>query len=419
VSSGFLPSLNRRTWMILIAYAIAQLGAGMILPFMMIYLHNLRSLSMGLAGIIMSSGNITGAILIPLSGHIYDRVGAKLTTISGVLLNALGVLLFIWAHSPIVAVLASVATTGGMSAWWNSLSAMLSDSRFSTSRRTGIFATAYVFQNVGSGIGAFFGGKWISNLNLDAFASIFVVNIVLLVCFATCIWIVASRVTFMSGDGKNKTGRYRRTLFGHLWLDKVIVGLGLVYSLFAIVITALPGSAFSIWAVNDVGISTNVVGTVFTANTVAIIVGQFIVLRLFERYRRTRLATIAALSYAAGCISIYIARYAGTHILVDVEIYGGFILFALGDTLLFPVIPALANDLAPSGRRGSYNSVINAAWQVGSIVGPSLVGLMFQVDLKGIFFAVLVVLTMIVVGYTIVLENWIPEHINRMAQNKA
>ena len=149
---------------------------------------------------------------------------------------------------------------------------------------------------------------------------------------------------------------------------KPILGLGLTYALFAVVITALPGTAFSVWAINDVRVSTAVVGLAFTVNTVVIILGQFFTVRWSRGHRRTRLTMMSTICYATGCILIYIAHYGGVHLVVLTELYGAFTLFGIGDTLLFPMIPALVNDLAPEKHRGRYNSSINFCWQAGSMV---------------------------------------------------
>jgi hypothetical protein len=43
---------------------------------------------------------------------------------------------------------------------------------------------------------------------------------------------------------------------------------------------------------------------------------------------------------------------------------------------------------------------------------------MFQFGWKDIFFVVLVVLSMIVVGSATILEKWIPEHVNRLLKGE-
>ena len=48
--------------------------------------------------------------------------------------------------------------------------------------------------------------------------------------------------------------------------------------------------------------------------------------------------------------------------------------FALGETLLQPTIPALVNDLAPDHLRGRYNALSSAAFQLAAIIAPPISG---------------------------------------------
>src|SRR5207253_5650729 len=48
--------------------------------------------------------------------------------------------------------------------------------------------------------------------------------------------------------------------------------------------------------------------------------------------------------------------------------------FAVGETLIAPSMPALVNDLAPDVLRGRYNAVFTLSWQLGAVIGPALAG---------------------------------------------
>ena len=48
--------------------------------------------------------------------------------------------------------------------------------------------------------------------------------------------------------------------------------------------------------------------------------------------------------------------------------------FAFGETLMQPTIPAISNDLAADHTRGRYNAINAAAFQGGAIAGPIVAG---------------------------------------------
>ena len=64
--------------------------------------------------------------------------------------------------------------------------------------------------------------------------------------------------------------------------------------------------------------------------------------------------------------------------------------FAFGETLLQPTVPAVYNDLATDRNRGRYNAVNSAAFQAGAIMGPFAAGLLLDAGLHGLFIAIMV-----------------------------
>ncbi len=60
--------------------------------------------------------------LIPLSGIMVQKIGAKASTVCWIVLSAIGSTCFIWARHPLMSVVATVVAIGGMAAWRNSLS---------------------------------------------------------------------------------------------------------------------------------------------------------------------------------------------------------------------------------------------------------------------------------------------------------
>src|SRR5215472_7960058 len=72
--------LSRELWLVEIGVLLNMLGYGAVLPFEIIYLHNGRGFSLGVAGLII--GVVTGAAIAvaPAAGPLIDRFGARLLT---------------------------------------------------------------------------------------------------------------------------------------------------------------------------------------------------------------------------------------------------------------------------------------------------------------------------------------------------
>jgi MFS family permease len=65
-------------------------------------------------------------------------------------------------------------------------------------------------------------------------------------------------------------------------------------------------------------------------------------------------------------------------------------IFALGETLLSPVMPALTNALATDELRGRYNAMGSMIWGVSGVVGPVTAGPLIGSGLGGAWVALVV-----------------------------
>ena len=72
------------------------------------------------------------------------------------------------------------------------------------------------------------------------------------------------------------------------------------------------------------------------------------------------------------------------------------IILTVGEMLVWPVIPTIANDLAPKGREGFYQGIVNSTATGGRMIGPLLGGLL--VDLYGIVILFGVLIFLLVFG---------------------
>jgi MFS family permease len=138
-------------------------------------------------------------------------------------------------------------------------------------------------------------------------------------------------------------------------------------------------------------VSTRVVGFAFAINTVVIVGLQFLVLRQITGRRRTRVLLVMSALWAASWVTLGLTGVVPGTIAATAGILVFHAVFALGETLLQPTIPAITNDMAPDHLRGRYNAVSAGAFQAGTILGPVVAGVMLNHDLSTAFIVMLVV----------------------------
>ncbi len=120
-----------------------------------------------------------------------------------------------------------------------------------------------------------------------------------------------------------------------------------------------------------------VIGWALAANTLLIVLAQLFVLRWLEGRSRTRALAIVGAIFAVSWLVLGAAGVAGTAGRTALAIAGVVtcaVIFAMGETLLSPVMPAITNALATDELRGRYNAMGSMIWGVSGIVGPVAAG---------------------------------------------
>jgi MFS family permease len=159
-------------------------------------------------------------------------------------------------------------------------------------------------------------------------------------------------------------------------------------------------------------VSTGVIGFAFALNTVVIVGLQFLVLARITGRRRTRVLLVMAALWALSWVVLGLTGLVPGGGLAVAGVLVFHCLFALGETLLQPTIPAITNDLAPDHLRGRYNAVNAGAFQAGTILGPVVAGVVLGHHWGTAFVAMLVVGCAAMAALALVVERRISPAVN-------
>jgi MFS family permease len=152
-------------------------------------------------------------------------------------------------------------------------------------------------------------------------------------------------------------------------------------------------------------VSTRVIGFAFAVNTAVIVALQFVVLRRITGRRRTRVLIVMAALWAVAWLTLGLTGLVPGTAAAAACVLVFHAVFALGETLLQPTIPAITNDMAPDHLRGRYNAVNAGAFQAGAILGPVVAGFMLNHGWSTAFITMLVVGCAAMVALALVVER--------------
>jgi MFS family permease len=126
----------------------------------------------------------------------------------------------------------------------------------------------------------------------------------------------------------------------------------------------------------------------YAVNTSVIALFQLWIIKRLERLPRRKGLAIATILWALSWGVLSIAGLS-PGLAVPAIILCQFV-FALGEMVWSPVLPAVVNQLAPEHLRGRYNSASTNTWQIGMIMGPASAGVLLGTGLWRIWIGLLI-----------------------------
>lgn len=406
-----LPTEGR--WL-LSTVAIQTLGRGLTLPFTIIYLHEVRGFDLGLSGTLMSLIAIAGLIVTGPGGSLTDRLGARAVLLVGCAAMVIGNVLLAFATTPAAAAVALVLIGINFGVSWPAFNALIA-AVVEGDLRQKYFGVNFALVNLGIGVGGIVGGLYIDVSDPGTFTTIFLVDAVTALIPAFLLLgplrHVHGRAEHPVDDETAGSASYRAILRrpAVLWLTGLtfvatFVGYGQLEAGF-------PGYGRQVAEV-----STQVIGLAFAVNTAVIVLLQFAVLTRISGHRRTRAIVVMSVIWVVAWLIVGGTGLVPGSALAALGLLSFMGVFALGETLLQPTVPAISNDLAADHTRGRYNAISSAAFQGGAIAGPAAAGILLEHDLAVTYVAVMVLGCIAIAAMALALERRMPAQANGVVE---
>ena len=386
--AGFWRDLPREGRLMLSIVVVEFLGTGLVLPFHVVYLHEVRGFALSDVGLLLGLPPLMGLLVVGPGGSAIDRLGARRIQLGVLVLLVVGNLTLAAATTELVAALA-LALTGiafGLS-WpaWQSLVAAVIPSEL----RQRYFGVNFTLLNLGIGIGGVAGGFLVDVDDAFTFQAIYVGDAIsylpaLLLLLGPLRHVAGRVVTEAHVDASPMS--YLSVLRSPAMASLTLLSFVSSFVGYSQLNAGMPAYARSIGEVSTRGL-----GLAFGANTVVIVLLQLVVLQRIEGRRRTRVIGVMSIVWSLAWLLLgfsgAVAGTAGATLLVAACAS----IFALGETMLQPTIPALVNDLAPDHLRGRFNALSSGAFQLASVIAPPIAGLLIGRALGNVYIGLLVV----------------------------
>lgn len=367
-------------WILVIATTINVTGGSFLWPLNTIYMHNELGKSLAFAGFILMLNQ--GAVIVGnlLGGVLFDKYSPYKTILYGTLLALSAAILLSLYHSSIVAYSIFLILIGfGTGVTWPVMFAMAGSVWPEGGRRA--FNAVYVAQNLGVALGATVGG-YVASIS---FNYIFIANASLFIVFFLFVLI-----TFRGMDEERDRQMHTTVIEQTRKIEDKRAFIALIILCSGFFITWV---AYSQWQTTiashtqDIGIPLEKYSMLWAVNGFLIVLGQPLI-----KWVTTKITSQRHHIYIGNAIliiSFAIAMFAEQFTIFVVAM----IILTVGEMLVWPAIPSLANDLAPKGRAGFYQGFVNSVASGGRMIGPILGGLIVDIyQIRLLFFIVIFIM---------------------------
>ena len=392
---GWRTGLPRLVLLIQLGNAVNFFGYGLILPFEIIYLHQIRGFTTATAGLVLATILGTGTLVSPPTGALLDRFPSKPILIAGNLASALGIGGFAFVERPWQAfACAVVAGAGAGSARVANQTLLVTV--ITPEQRAGSFALARVASNLGLGLGATIGGFIVaSTQHLRSFQALYLLDVITFAAYALFVLVMvpnrraaAAPPAGDSGQGFRAVARDRRFL--------IVIAVN-------IVILIVGYTTFANLLAPFVKVHTRVepsgIGIVFLFNTLFVVIAALPATRVVKRMPRARAFAATSALFAIALLGVLSAtlihsEFGATALLAVVAT-----VFAMGECVHAVVLGPLVADLAPPHLLGRYMSLYGVMTTTGFALGPAIGGVVLATSPDSIWWGGALIAAAIGVGF--------------------
>ena len=354
--------------------ALNYFGYGLILPFEIIYLHQIRGFSNSTAGLVLAATMATAAIVTPPTGALLDRYSGKAIVIAGSLVSALGYAGFAFVDLPWQAFVCSIVSGAGLGMATTAYRVLII-TLVEREQRAASVALARVAGNVGIGFGATVAGFMVASAQaLSSFQTLYIVDGLTYAGFALIVLaaVPIPRAATVAPAGASEAS------FRAVARDRLFVIVIAANTVLIVVGHTFFSNILAPFAQTHTTVGPAAIGIVFLVNTSFVVIAQIPAVRVVAKMRRTHAFAAASALFAVSLLGVLPATLIQSELVAAGLLAGVAIVFAIGECFHIIVLGPLVADMAPAHLLGRYLSVYGLTFTISLALGPAIGGLLLQ-----------------------------------------
>ena len=367
IISQYPPSVRR----FLVGAFLNALGGGLTMPIMVVYLNQVRGLSLTSASLVLSWMAISGLISSPVFGWLVDRFGPRIVLLSSILIESLATALWSTVHDVKSAYFIGTLSAIGNAGIWPPQATMMAR-MVEEEHRQKLFGLQFMMLNLGLGIGGLVSSTIVRVENPQTFTKLFVLDAFsYLVYFFFILSLRGIGGRLPESIHEKEEGSYREML-----RDKRLVRLSLISILLMTAGYASMDAGMPAMLTTSGGLEVSQLGPIWAVNTGVIVILQITMLNKLQGRSRTKLFAVVGMLWSISWLVLGVGLLNPGWVFLAACIATA--IFAVGETVWSPVGSSLQNAIAPEHMRGRYNAVGGLVWVIAGTIGPAFSGFMLE-----------------------------------------
>ena len=388
--------MPRALWLLIIGMAVNVTGSSFLWPLNTIYIHEHLGKSLSVAGIVLMLNSGATVIGNLYGGVLFDKIGGYKSILLGIGITVSSLIcLSIWHGWPSYIVFLTIIGFGS-GIIFPSMYAMAGTVWKEGGRKS--FNAMYVAQNLGVDIGSALGGL----VAYYSFQLIFIANTLMFIIFLLIAFFGYRGINTISSSQSSILPKKPAVKNHTMLYALLILCTGYLLCWVGYVQWQTTIAAFT----QELNISLKQYSLLWTVNGALIVLGQPLVRTIVKRIKSLKT------QINVGIIILIISFFVAATAQQFTAFLTAMVILTIGEMLVWPAVPTIANALAPKGREGFYQGIVNSTATGGRMIGPLLGGIL--VDIYGIpmMFIVIIGLLVLSIFTTIVYDRKIKQSKN-------
>ena len=382
--------MPKSLWLLIAGMMVNVTAASFLWPLNAIYINSHLGKSLSVAGLVLMLNAGASVIGNLFGGSLFDKIGGYRSILTGIIITLIALIGMNFYHGWPHYVIFLTIVGFGSGIVFPSMYAMAGSVWPEGGRKS--FNAIYVAQNVGVAVGAAAGGLVASY----SFQYIFLANLIMYVIFFLIallgyktININTAKQTSLIQEGGFIKNKSKFTALMLICAAYILCWIGYVQWQSTI-------ASYT----QEINISLKQYSLLWTINGALIVLAQPVLSKMIRRFENNLKMQIQ-IGIVIFMISFGVAAVSDVFQMFAIAM----IIMTIGEMLIWPAVPAIANDLAPKGREGFYQGIVNSTATGGRMIGPLLGGIIVDGFGISVLFTSLIGLFAVAIVFTAIYDR--------------